>query len=115
MFTSVRPTPTFTNVKAPTLTGLSSNRSISEIMRSPVENLPVTIFPNACLNEFNKQLEEMDRDRERIVVTHQVLYDTLCCYMLIVGAPILPYAQWWVGEVFKVPSMGYCHFGFRVV
>lgn len=42
-------------------------------MRSPVENLPVTIFPNASINEFNKQLEEMDRDRERIVVTHQVI------------------------------------------
>ena len=49
-------------------------------MLSPVENLPVTIFPNASINEFNKQLEEMDRNRERIVVTHQVtikiiLYD----------------------------------------
>lgn len=50
-------------------------------MRSPVENLPVTIFPNASINEFNKQLEEMDRDRERIVVTHQVS-PILKCFIL---------------------------------
>jgi hypothetical protein len=41
-------------------------------MLSPVENLPVTIFPSSAINEFNQQVEEMDRNRERIVVTHQV-------------------------------------------
>jgi hypothetical protein len=41
-------------------------------MLSPVENLPVTIFPSSAINEFNQQVEEMDRHRERIVVTHQV-------------------------------------------
>lgn len=43
-------------------------------MLSPVENLPVTVFPSSAISEFNKQVEEMDRDRERIVVTHQVKY-----------------------------------------
>ncbi|XP_046440653.1 uncharacterized protein LOC124191462 isoform X3 [Daphnia pulex] len=56
--------------KAPTQAG-ASNRTISEIMLSPVENLPVTIFPSSAINEFNQQVEEMDRNRERIVVTHQ--------------------------------------------
>jgi len=57
--------------QAPTQAGVS-NRTISEIMLSPVENLPVTIFPSSAINEFNQQVEEMDRNRERIVVTHQV-------------------------------------------
>ncbi|KZS04702.1 PDZ and LIM domain protein 3 [Daphnia magna] len=56
---------------APTLSGVSNTRKISEIMLSPVENLPVTVFPSSAISEFNKQVEEMDRDRERIVVTHQ--------------------------------------------
>ena len=58
--------------QAPTLAGISTTRKISEIMLSPVENLPVTIFPSSAINEFNQQVEEMDRHRERIVVTHQV-------------------------------------------
>ncbi|XP_057374227.1 uncharacterized protein LOC130695115 isoform X1 [Daphnia carinata] len=63
--------PAAVSQKAPTLPGVSNTRKISEIMLSPVENLPVTVFPSSAINEFNKQVEEMDRDRERIVVTHQ--------------------------------------------
>lgn len=44
-------------------------------MQSPVENLPVTVFPSAALAPFHQGAllpEDMDRNRERIIVTHQV-------------------------------------------
>lgn len=65
----------------------ASSRSITEIMHHPVENLPVTVFPGQQLQQQQQQryinkdlfpflIEEMDRDRERIVVTHQVINAT---------------------------------------
>lgn len=51
-----------------TLSGQPVARKISDIMLSPIENLPVTIFPSSQVVD---KIEDMDRDRERIVVTHQ--------------------------------------------
>jgi hypothetical protein len=57
-------------MKVTTLSGQPVARKISDIMLSPIENLPVTIFPSSQVTE---KIEDMDRDRERIVVTHQVM------------------------------------------
>lgn len=57
-----------------TVSGKPAAHNFTEIMQSPVDNLPATVFPSAALASLHpgvKLPEDMDRNRERIIVTHQ--------------------------------------------